>query len=194
MSDTPSFAEFLRRVRAGDEQAAVDLIRRYESAVRVAVRLQLTDPALYRVVDSMDICQSVMASFFVRAAAGDFDLDGPEQLLKLLVAMARNKALHYARRQQAQRRGYGRTVEAGDGELEAVENGPEPARLVAGKDLLAQVRGRLTDEERRLADLRAEGMSWPEVAAAAGGSAEGRRKQLTRALDRVGAELGLDDL
>jgi RNA polymerase sigma-70 factor (ECF subfamily) len=76
-------------VRAGDADAAV--VRRYEPEIRRAVRLRLTDPSLRRVLDSMDVCQSVLASFFVRAAAGQFDLEEPSQLLRLLVVMARNK-------------------------------------------------------------------------------------------------------
>jgi hypothetical protein len=32
-----------------------------------------------------DICQSVMASFFVRAAAGQFNLERPDELIRLLV-------------------------------------------------------------------------------------------------------------
>ena len=53
--------------------------------VRFEARLRLTDPRLRRQYDSLDICQSVLASFFVRAAAGQYDLDRPEQLLKLLL-------------------------------------------------------------------------------------------------------------
>jgi RNA polymerase sigma-70 factor (ECF subfamily) len=40
----------------------------------------------------MDICQSVLASFFVRAAVGQFELDRPEPLVGLLIGMARNKS------------------------------------------------------------------------------------------------------
>jgi hypothetical protein len=54
------------------------------------VRRRLNDPSLYPLFDSMDICQSVLASFFLRAAAGEYDLDGPAQLLRLLVGIARN--------------------------------------------------------------------------------------------------------
>ena len=39
----------------------------------------------------MDICQSVLGSFFVRAATGQYKLETPEHLLKLLTTMARNK-------------------------------------------------------------------------------------------------------
>ncbi|HKI31056.1 MAG TPA: hypothetical protein VKA46_04265 [Gemmataceae bacterium] len=36
MSASPDFAEFLRRIRSGDAQAAEELVRRYESAIRQA--------------------------------------------------------------------------------------------------------------------------------------------------------------
>ena len=97
MDDDRSFLELIRRVRAGDEAAALDLVRRYEPAVRRVVRLQLRDPRLRRILDSMDVCQSVMASFFLRAATGQYDLDRPAQLLALLAVMARNKLASKAR-------------------------------------------------------------------------------------------------
>ena len=75
MAEELSFTDLIQRVRAGDEKAATELVRRYEPAIRVAVRVRLTDPGLRRFLDSMDICQSVLANFFVRAAAGQFDLD-----------------------------------------------------------------------------------------------------------------------
>jgi RNA polymerase sigma-70 factor (ECF subfamily) len=54
--------------------------------------LHLTDPRLRRVLDTVDVCQSVLGGF-VRAAAGQFDLEQPEQLVKLLTTMARNRIL-----------------------------------------------------------------------------------------------------
>ena len=86
-----SFAEFVRRIRAGDATAAAELVRRYEPVVRLEVRVRLGDPRLRRAFDSMDVCQSVLASFFVRAAAGQYELGGPGDLVRLLVAMARRK-------------------------------------------------------------------------------------------------------
>ena len=62
------YSEFIRRIREGDEHAAEELVRRYEPEIRLEVRgwLRLRNPALRRVFDSMDICQSVLASFFAR--------------------------------------------------------------------------------------------------------------------------------
>ena len=90
-SGNEGFQVLLRRVRAGDGQAAAELVRRYEPAIRRAARVRLVDTRLNRLLDSMDICQSVLASFFVRTALGQYELETPEQLLKLLATMTRNK-------------------------------------------------------------------------------------------------------
>jgi hypothetical protein len=59
--------------------------------------------------------------------------------------------------------------------------------------LLHSLQQRLTPEDRQLADLRAQGREWPDIAVQLGGTPSGRRKQLTRAVDRVARELGLDE-
>jgi RNA polymerase sigma-70 factor (ECF subfamily) len=192
MAEDTSFADFLGRIRAGDEQAAAELVRRYESAVRVEVRMRLADTRLRRVFDSMDFCQSVLASFFVRAAAGQYDLDRPEQLVRLLVTIARNKVAYQARRQQAQRRDQRREVAVDRPGHEPAGAEPSPSRVASGRELLAELRQRLTTEELRVADLRAEGRPWAEIAAMLGGTAQARRRQLARALDRVAEQVGLE--
>jgi RNA polymerase sigma-70 factor (ECF subfamily) len=192
MSETAPFAEFLRRIRSGDARAAEELVRRYESAIRLAVRTRLTDPALKRRFDSLDVCQSVLASFFVRAAAGQYDLDEPSQLVALLVRMAQNKLAGQARFHRRRQRDARQTAGLdGAAECAAVEPGPE--QVAAGRDLLEALRAHLTPEERAVADRRGAGQGWAEIAAALGGTADGRRMQLKRALDRVAPELGLDD-
>jgi RNA polymerase sigma-70 factor (ECF subfamily) len=193
MPDPSPFAEFLRRIRAGDGRAAEELVRKYEPLIRREVRLRLEDRRLGRLFDSMDICQSVMKSFFVRTAAGQYELDDPAELIRLLVTMTRNKLASEARRQHQQRRDQRR--EAGDpAALEGVaEVDPSPSRVVEDRDLLAKVRERLSEEERELADLRAQGLTWEEVASRVGGTAQARRVQLARALDRVARELGIDE-
>lgn len=193
VADDPEFAGFLKLVRGGDAQAAEDLVRRYESIIRREVRFKLHDPSLHRILDSVDICQSVMASFFVRAAAGQYDLNHPLQLLRLLISMARNKVAMAARRQRAQRRDNRRVGGLGVEELDPAGGAGTPSRVVAAREMLDLVRGKLGDEERRMADLRAQGREWTEIAAELGGSPDGRRMQFTRALDRVMKDLGLED-
>src|SRR3954454_383646 len=108
MPDPSPFAEVVARVRAGAARAAEELVRRYEPLIRREVRLRLEDRRLARLFDSMDVCQAVLASFFVRAAGGGYELDAPEQLVGLLVKMARNKLAAAARKAPRQRRDHRR--------------------------------------------------------------------------------------
>jgi RNA polymerase sigma-70 factor (ECF subfamily) len=190
MTADNSFAEFLGRVRAGDEEAARELVRKYEAAIRLEVRVRLRQRQLRRYFDSMDICQSVLGSFFVRVALGQFDLGRPEELLKLLVTMTRNKLAYQVRRQRAKNRDCRRVTDVPVQEVEA--GVPGPGQVAAGREALEQFRARLSAEERRLADLRAQGRAWAEIAQYMGGTPQARRVQLARAADRVARELGLE--
>ena len=185
MSESTAFPDFIRRIRAGDDQAARELVERYEPVIRCEVRLRLRDPRLYSRFDWTDICQSVMASFFVRAAAGQYDLEQPDQLLRLLVVMTRHKLANQQRRHRAEMRDCRRLVACDPAYLDGRTAAPSPSRLVVGRELLAEVNRRLSEEERLLAELRAEGCEWTDIAARLGGTAEARRKQLARAVDRV---------
>src|SRR5262249_48248699 len=96
----------MSRVQAGDPEAAAELVRHYEPDLRmeVRVRLRVQDGRVRRMLDSMDVTQSVLASFFAGITAGRFAPENPQQLLGLLVAMARNKLLSKVRDQRRQRR------------------------------------------------------------------------------------------
>ena len=152
--DIPSIDELIRRVRAGDQDAAAELVKRYEPAIRRAVRFRLADARLGSLLDSMDICQSVLGSFFIRAATGQYKLETPEQLLKLLTTMARNKLISQARKQHAQRRDTRRITSGDQDEGRFVSTRPSPSNQVAVRDLLQEVERRLS--RRRAANSRAE--------------------------------------
>src|SRR5262245_1637110 len=193
MSQAKSFADFLRRIRRGDELAAIELVQRYESLIRREVRLGISDRRLNRAFDSIDVCQSVLASFFARAASGQFDIESPEQMAKLLMSMARNKLASLARREQRLRRDMRRIDSTQHDVLEqVVDTEGSPSEIVLQRELIDRMRSELTDDERRIADLRVEGMDWNEVAERLGGSAQARRMQLARGIERVAEHLGLE--
>jgi RNA polymerase sigma factor (sigma-70 family) len=191
MSDESTFRELMQRVRAGDEAAAFELVRQYEPEIRRAVRVRLHDGQMQRVLDSMDICQSVLANFFARVAVGQFDLEKPAQLIKLLVTMARNKLIDKARQQRAERRDQRRVV-GGDAEiLEAVpDSADSPSQVVAGREIIAQVRRLLPEDARYLAEQRSLGRDWTDLAAELDSTAEALRKKLARAIDQAAQQLG----
>jgi RNA polymerase sigma-70 factor (ECF subfamily) len=160
MPDASSFSALILRIRAGDAAAAAELVQRYEPAIRCTIRVRLRNARLRRLLDTSDICQSVLASFFARVALGQYDLDTPEQLLKLLTAMARNKLVNQAHRHQRDRRDH-RRVEAGSPEdRQLASPDPSPSEQVALEELVRKCRDCLSVDERRLADLRSQGQDW----------------------------------
>ncbi|MCS6852596.1 MAG: sigma-70 family RNA polymerase sigma factor [Gemmataceae bacterium] len=186
-----SFSELMQRVRAGDEDAAARLVRAYEPDIRRAVRLPLAQYRLQHLVDENDICQGVLARFFAHVVLGKFELEQPDDLRKLLLRMARNLVTDEARTHLAGRRDVRRHEEV-DLWLETVpDRGTTPSKIVAGRELLAEIHRRLSPEERYLAEQRQLGRTWDELAAACGSTPAALRKRLDRAIDRVTSELGL---
>ncbi len=158
------------------------------------VRIHLRDARLRRVLDSMDICQSVLASFFVRTALGQYELDTPEQLLHLLTSITRNKLTNQANRQGAQRRDYRRETSIGEDAGRLLDGASDPSEQASAREILQKVRDGLEVDERDLAEQRALGRPWGEIAEEVGGTPVALRKKLSRALDRVMATLGLDEV
>jgi RNA polymerase sigma factor (sigma-70 family) len=188
MSAPPSFRDLIRRVRAGDEQACTELVSQFEPEIRRYIRVRITSPAVRRLKESADIFQSVAANFFVRLAAGAYDLERPEDVARLLMRMAKNKLIDEARK-----KGNRATQDAGSEVWDDVAAGvATPSRVIASRELLEKAQRLMTEEERRLALMRAEGMKWDEIAAAVGKSPDAVRKQVERACDRVCAALQID--
>jgi len=187
-----SFGELIERVKSGDEQAASQLVKEFEPVVRRELRFRLRDSRARFELDSMDISQSVLSNFFVRVATRQYDLKEQGDLVKLLVTMTRNKVAENFRAQHRQRRDSRRTVQGVEG-MALASADPTPSRVLAGKEILQLVRQSLSEEERRLVDLRCQGLSWEEIADSLGGSADARRKQMARAIDEIVHKLRLDE-
>ena len=192
-SEEDEFRDLIRRVRSGDEQAAAQLVKQYEPAIRRAVRYRLGDSRLRRTLDSLDVCQAVLGSFFVRAASGEYELDSPEQLLRLLASMARNKLGKEIRGQRAARRDHRRQSAEPIEECQAAATDPSPSQQLAIGELLHQVHARLSPEELQLVEWRNQGRDWADIAAQLGVKPATLRKQFSRALGRVGQDLGLEE-
>jgi RNA polymerase sigma-70 factor (ECF subfamily) len=186
--------QLLERIRAGDHEAAAELVRRYEPEIRRVVRCRLRDHRLRRVFDSMDICQSVMGRFFAYATSHTLDISEPANLLSLLATMTRNKLRDTVRHETRTRRDHRREVHDQNALAEMVPTSdPTPSQAVSNRDLLAHIRGRLDPEDLYLAEQRAEGREWSELAAEVGSTAEALRKRLARAFDKITAEMEARD-
>src|SRR5262249_11695960 len=94
-----AFRDLMQRVRAGDQAAALELHASFAEQLHRIIRVRLTQSSLRRRFDSLDVCQSVMADFFVRTALGQYDLQSPTELMKLLATMARNRLYNHSQRE-----------------------------------------------------------------------------------------------
>jgi RNA polymerase sigma-70 factor (ECF subfamily) len=187
-----SLSDLLARVRQGDEAAAAAIVREYEPQIRAEARTRLAQAQLGHLVDSVDISQSVMKSFFVRATLGVWEIEHPGQIVKLLLAMCHNKLAEQIRWHHAQRRDVLRREWLGTQQLASIAGHEPPADDVAIlSELQEQVSQRLSQRERLLAAARADGRTWREIADDTGDSPDAVRMQFSRAVDRVCVELGL---
>jgi DNA-directed RNA polymerase specialized sigma24 family protein len=135
------------------------------------------------VVDEEDVVVSAFETFFRRTQEGQFpQLDDRDDLWQLLVAITERKAINQLRNQTRLKRGGGRVrgesvFRRGDnddlpGNLDGrpgIEPTPDMAALLA-EDLRLLLE-RLTDDElRKIALLKMEGWTNPEIAAKTGRS------------------------
>lgn len=182
------FQDLIQRVRAGEQDAAANLVQHFEPQIRREVRLRLTQPQMRRTLDSVDICQSVFGKFFVKASLGELEFDRPQQLLRLLCQMARNKVIDCHRRAQVRQPSDGQAIVALEGD--SPDRKPEtPSLHLSQQELLTKMDSLLSPLERQIAELRKNGTSWNDIAEEIGDSPEALRKVLSRACDRVITEL-----
>ena len=183
------FQRLIQLVRQGDERAAEAVVRAYEPHIRRVVRIRMEDPALRKVFDSMDICQSVLASFFLRAATGQYEINTPAQLIKLLAVMTRNKLQDRQRKQRAARRDRRREIPLDDVNEIVMAGESSPSKVAAAKELYQRALELMTDTERKLVLQWAAGASWGEIAKDEGKSPDAMRMRMRRCVDRVARQL-----
>jgi DNA-directed RNA polymerase specialized sigma24 family protein len=175
-----TFAELLDRIANQDEAAVAEFVAQYEPELRVIARswLRPSHDRLRAVVDSNDICQSVLAWFLLRGGVKQYDLGSPADLRRLLTVVARNRVNYYARRLRQLP-----TVGPVSDNLPG-RTAPPQDEAVA-QELAEMLETRLTTEEADLARRRMSGASWEEIATAVGGTSDARRMQLARAIRKL---------
>lgn len=186
------FLDQLRSIRAGEPRAVELFVASYEPFIRRTIRHRLGRAALRSVADSIDVCQSVMGSFLIRMSAGEYELKSERDLQKLLVAITQNKFMALQRRELAGKRDRRITVS-----LESVDdiedyrqtNHERSARQV---ELLSAFEQSLSSEERKLFIMRRQGLEWSVIAEELKENAVVLRKRLSRAVQRVARELGIE--
>jgi RNA polymerase sigma-70 factor (ECF subfamily) len=167
MPEPPREDDLLAQWRAGDEQAARQLFDRYVSQLLALARRRISQRIAGR-VDAEDIVQSVFRTFFKRAREGQFHIEDPEDLCKLLARITVHKTLRQVAFHKRGKRDVG--MEAGQGDedhdhlMAVLASEPTPDETAVFLDELEHYLAKMTDEDRRILEMRMDGYSNVEIA------------------------------
>ena len=193
MAEAPREDVLVSRWRAGDQEAARQIFERYVSQLLTLASRRISQRLASR-VDPEDIVQSVFRTFFHRAREGQFQIDDPDDLCKLLARITVHKTL----RQIAFHRRAKRDAcqEAGQGDAEAdhmmslLASEPTPEDTVALYDQMEHFLGQLGTEDRRILQMRMEGYSNVEIA----DKLNITDRKIRRLLERIRGQAALEGL
>jgi RNA polymerase sigma factor (sigma-70 family) len=156
---------FLRRIHDGDEDAARDLLLKYEAEVRLVVRRQL--PRLLRSrFDSLDFLQSVWGSFFHRVRTTPTEFDDGRHLVAFLARAAKNKVIDEYRRAGSQKGDMRREEPLwadGDRPKDVAAQIETASQVAEANEAFVKLRDLVPEERRALLELKAAGLSSREI-------------------------------
>src|SRR5262245_41257825 len=184
-ASSDDFAALMRAAAAGSIAAQERLCRQYEPKVRIVARV-LLGPALRPHFDSMDLVQSVHRSLLVGLREAKFDISSPEKLVALASTIARRKVARKWRTIRGQQPRGGRGAESLAQTLSSLSSSSaDPAKVAEFNDQIERLCESLSDEERRMLELRLEGYTSPEVASQLGLHAVALRVRWSRLRKRL---------
>ncbi len=157
--------DFLRRIQAGDEGAARELLQRFEAEVRLVVRRQL--PRLLRSrFDSLDFLQSVWGSFFRRMRQAPTDFEDSRHLVAFLARAAKNKVIDEYRRSASRKHDMHREEPLwGDGRRarEVADPIDSPSEIAQAHEAFGRMRELVPEEKRSILEMKAQGLSSRDI-------------------------------
>jgi RNA polymerase sigma factor (sigma-70 family) len=187
-------AELLRRVAAGDNQAATDVFGRYVERLTALARSRLSVRLASR-VDPEDVVQSAYRSFFAAAGRGQFEVRRGGDLWRLLVEVTLHKLYRSAQHHFAQQRSVGREQHReGSRDLTdfLVGNEPTPEEALAAADELQAAFCQMNDRDRHAVELRLQGYEHEEIAERLHCNERTVRRAVNQARRIIAARGGMD--
>jgi RNA polymerase sigma-70 factor (ECF subfamily) len=189
MTANGDFQNFVSRLRAGDEQAAVEVFNRFAHRLIALARLRLR-AAVRAKEDPEDVVQSAYRSFFGRHRRGQFEIDSWDDLWGILTVITVRKCGRRMSYFHAARRDVAREVQALDARdsnigWEAVAREPTPAEAAMLAETVQGVLCNLDTEGRKILELHLQGCDAAEISAQVGYST----RTVRRTLDRIRHQL-----
>ncbi|MBI3408938.1 MAG: sigma-70 family RNA polymerase sigma factor [Planctomycetes bacterium] len=181
MPESQDDKSYLEMWRKGDEGAAQKLFDRYVDQVLKLAKRHLRQRMAGR-VDPEDIAQSVFRTFFHRAHKGQFHIEEPEDLCKLLARITVHKTFRQiAFHKRAKRDADIETGETQEVLLTRLASGPTPEEAVAFVDQIESFFSLLKPTDRQILEMRMEGYNNLEIAEKLGIS----DRKIRRLMERI---------
>lgn len=164
-SEASELGEFLKRIQAGDEAAARELLIRFEAEVRLVVRRQL--PKLLRSrFDSLDFLQSVWGSFFRRMRSSPTEFEDSRHLVAFLSRAAKNKVIDEYRRAASRKHDMHREESLwsdGSRPKDVAASIDSPSEIAQAREVFGRLRELVPEERRSILEMKAEGLSSKDI-------------------------------
>lgn len=162
-----SFADFLSRLKEGDDAAARELFSRFSQQL-ISLALRNINGGIRHKVDPEDVVQSVYKSFFFRYGEGRIDAVNWNSLWGLLTLITVRKCAERAAYHHAARRDEAREVAPPPGGPRAawadpIGREPTPDEALALEETVQQLFSGLDEDERPILELSLQGYSTREI-------------------------------
>lgn len=168
MSGADSFDGIVARLRAGDEDAAAEVYRRFTGRL-IRLAYGWLDSRMRQKMDPEDVTQSVFRTFFLRQAKGQFDLQDWDSLWRLLVRITFRKcgrriaAFHTDHRDVRLEVRSLVSDEQSRRALQVMARDPAPLEVAACTETLEHLMDGLDEKQQQVVVLRLQGYTIAEI-------------------------------
>jgi RNA polymerase sigma-70 factor (ECF subfamily) len=166
MAAERSLMDLPARLRAGENEAAEEIVQRFTRGLLALARARLS-PLLRQKLDPEDVVQSVYRSFFRRCRAGQFDLASWQHLWQLLTVITLRKCASKSEHFRASRRDVAREVlrtGRDSGPVRgAVDRRPTPLEAAALHETVLQLLESLPPRDRPILEMSLQGFTVEEI-------------------------------
>jgi DNA-directed RNA polymerase specialized sigma24 family protein len=187
MAEELTFPELMRRLEAGDANAAAEVFRLYVHRLRGLAQQELS-ARCRAMLSGSDVAQEVLNSFLRRQAHDPYDLNSADALWGLLAEITFRKCGKWNRHFAARKRGVptvSLTGDASGADWEVSDSAPTPDDALVLAETVAELYRGLKDNERAICELRLQGYQGREIAAQLNLTEETVSRKLGRIKDRL---------
>ena len=184
-------------LQAGDEQAVQAFVGQFGKPLENIASGRIS-PQMAKRFGPQSVALSVCRTFVRRSADGLFELEDGESVWRLLCAITLTKVREKVRFHRRDKRNIDREVQPQANEdsptsdpFSSESAGLNPAEEVEFADALEHLVSSLDEKQRRLLDLKTQGLDNDEIATEFGCSERSIRRMLATLRERFEAELGM---